>query len=68
VNMRPTVTKKCGRGVTVAALKCAKCKRAMAPKIYPCMPKRFCSTTCRMAAHRKAKAVMRPNEFYTPTS
>ena len=38
----------------------------MAPKIYPGMPKRFCSTKCRMAAHRKAKAKMRPNEFYTP--
>ena len=67
MNMRPTVTKKCGLSVTVASPNCAKCKRVMAPKIYPGMPKRFCSTACRMKAHRLAKKLMRRNEFYTPS-
>jgi hypothetical protein len=42
----PTVTKRrsaplgnCGRLVTVAAPKCAHCGHAMAPKIYPGMPR-----------------------------
>ena len=47
--------------------KCVHCKRAMAPRIYPGTPKRFCSTKCRTAAHRKAARDMRPNEFYTPS-
>jgi hypothetical protein len=47
MNMRPTVTKKCGLSVTVASPNCAKCKRVMAPKIYPGMPKRFCSAKCK---------------------
>ena len=67
MNMRPTVTKKCGLSVTVASPNCAKCKRVMAPKIYPGMPKRFCSTAYRMKAHRLAKKLMRRNEFYTPS-
>jgi hypothetical protein len=61
MNMMPTVTQKRARPVTVATPKCAQCKRSMAPKIYPGMPKRFCSAKCRMAAHRKTKALMRSN-------
>jgi ParB family transcriptional regulator, chromosome partitioning protein len=46
-------------------IQCGHCKRrVLAADIG--RPKRFCSTRCRMAAHRKAKAEMRPNEFYTP--
>ena len=63
MSMAPTVTQEHGRRVTVAAQKCAQCKRSMPPRSCPGMPKRFCSTKCRMAAHRKA---MRQNEFYTP--
>ncbi len=39
----------------------------MAPKIYPGMPKRFCSAKCKMAAHRRRKELMKSNEFYTPS-
>jgi hypothetical protein len=70
----PTVTKRRsaplgnrGRLVTVAAPKCAHCRDAMAPKIYPGMPKRFCSAKCKMAAHRRRKELMKSNEFYTPS-
>jgi hypothetical protein len=64
MNMLSPVTQARTPLVTRAAPKCAHCKRAMAPRIYP---KRFCSTACRMAAHRKAKEQMKPNEFYTPS-
>jgi hypothetical protein len=39
----------------------------MAPKIYPGMPKRFCSAKCKTAAHRRRKELMKSNEFYTPS-
>ena len=67
VIIEPPVTKTGAPFVTGATQKCARCKRAMAPRIYPGTPKRFCSTKCRMAAHRKAARDMRPNEFYTPS-
>jgi ParB family chromosome partitioning protein len=45
---------------------CSRCGHPMALRNYPGTPKCFCSPACRVAAHRKAKALMRPNEFYTP--
>jgi ParB family chromosome partitioning protein len=63
----PIVTKPGVSFVTIAAPKCAQCKHVMALRPCPGQPKRFCSTACRMKAHRKAKALMRPNEFYTPS-
>ena len=36
------------------------------PKGLPWHAKTVLLAACRMAAHRKAKSLMRPNEFYTP--
>jgi ParB family chromosome partitioning protein len=45
---------------------CARCQQPMVPRVYPGTPKLFCSARCRVAANRKSRRIMRPNEFYTP--
>jgi DNA N-6-adenine-methyltransferase (Dam) len=65
--MMPPVTRLLtGAPLREATQKCVKCGRPMVARAFPGTPKRFCSTACRMKAHRLAKKLMRPNEFYTP--